>query len=101
MWLGGKGWPGDHLNSNDQWFAYWANGNVPLVALLRAAGALHRLPADLPLDAIIDGYMTYILEHDVVGGWLRHNGSWTEDSSLGEGGFEMVQALLQWSEAQP
>ena len=31
---------------------YWANGNVPLVSLLRTAGALHRLPKDLPLDVV-------------------------------------------------
>ena len=34
---------------------------MPLVSLLRAAGALHRLPPDLPLDVIIDSGMRYVL----------------------------------------
>ena len=100
QWLGGAGWPGDHLSAVDQWFPYWANGNVPLVELLRAAGAIDRLPTDLPLDVIVDGYMRHVLEQDVVGGWIRHNGSWSEAGALGEGGFEIVQALLQWGEAK-
>ena len=101
QWIGGEGWPGDHLDRNDQWFGYWANGNAPLVALLRTAGALHRLPTDLPLDAFVDSYMHYVVDHH-RDGWLWHNGSsWSEDGTLGEGGFEMQQALLQWSEAQP
>eukprot|EP01043_Picozoa_sp_COSAG02_P075655 COSAG02_NODE_15703_length_1147_cov_1.581107_2_plen_124_part_01 len=42
-WLGGRGGGPSYISSNDQWFPYWANGNVPLVSLLRAAGALERL----------------------------------------------------------
>lgn len=37
-----------------------ANGNVPLVSLLRAAGALGRLPKELPLETIIDSAMEYV-----------------------------------------
>lgn len=62
-WLGGRGGGPSFISSNDQWFPYWANGNVPLVSLLRASGALGSLPKDLPLDEIIDASMRYILEH--------------------------------------
>lgn len=61
-WLGGRGGGPSFISSNDQWYPYWTNGNVPLVSLLRAAGALNRLPADLSLDEIIDGGMRHVLE---------------------------------------
>lgn len=60
-WLGGHGGGPGYIASNDQWYPYWANGNVPLLSLLRAAGALGRLPHDLPLDAIINAGMAHVL----------------------------------------
>ena len=60
-WLGGTGGGPGYIASNDQWFPYWANGNVPLVGLLRASGALGRLPDDLPLAQVIDSGMHYVL----------------------------------------
>ena len=43
---------------------------MPLVSLLRAAGALDRLPADLPLDHIVDGAMRYVIDHaEPSSGW--------------------------------
>jgi hypothetical protein len=80
-WLGGRGGGPGYISSNDQWFPYWANGNVPLVSLLRAAGALDRLPPDLPLDRIIDAAMYHVLAtaedragFDVLSGALTAGG---------------------------
>jgi hypothetical protein len=104
-WLGGPGGGPWFISSNDQWFPYWANGNVPLASLLRASGALGRLPAALPLGDIVDGFMRYILDHDTASGWIRwkntsHN-KWSHGNSLDEGGFEMVLSLTQWAEDRP
>jgi hypothetical protein len=102
-WIGGPGGGPWFIASNDQWFPYWANGNVPLASLLRAAGALGRLPEELPLGDVVDEYMQYILDHDTSTGWIRHypNKSWSPSTSLDEGGFEMVQSLTQWAEDRP
>ena len=99
-WLGGPGGGPWFISDNDQWFPYWANGNVPLASLLRASDALDRLPGGLALDEVIDGYMEYVLAHDVKDGWIQHD-KWAPTTSLDEGGFEMVQALTQWSEDRP
>ena len=42
-----------------QWLPYWTNGNVPLVALIRAAGpeAVAKLDGNLNLGDVVDGYM--------------------------------------------
>ena len=56
-----------------QWLPYWTNGNVPLVALIRAAGpaAVARLNQDLDLGGVVDSYMRYILGHtNKTNGWI-------------------------------
>ena len=49
-----------------QWLPYWTNGNVPLVALIRAAGpeAVAKLDGNLNLGDVVDGYMQ-------VGFWIN------------------------------
>ena len=54
---------------------------MPLVSLLRASGALDRLPGDLPLDQIIDDGMNHVLNtaqdrvgYDVSSGALAAGG---------------------------
>lgn len=101
QWLGGPGWAQDHLDESDTWFPYWADGNVPLLKLLNASDALGKLPDDLPLGALVDSYVNYILANDVQSdGFIGHGGIWAPDSALGEGGFQIVQALTQWAEGR-
>ena len=38
-WVGGNG---SYEHGTTQWLPYWTNGNVPLVELIRSAGALER-----------------------------------------------------------
>ena len=52
---------------------YWTNGNVPLVALIRAAGpeAVAKLDTQLDLGNVVDTYMEYILAHtNKTNGWI-------------------------------
>ena len=51
----------------------WTNGNVPLVALIRAAGpdAVKKLDSDLDLGGVVDGYVQSILAHtNKTNGWI-------------------------------
>ncbi len=90
-WLGGRGGGPSYISSNDQWFPYWANGNVPLVSLLRAAGALERL--DLPLDEIIDSSMKYVLDHaEPRAGYNLVAGALASGGDLGEANCTVAEA---------
>ena len=92
-WLGGRGGGPSFISSNDQWFPYWANGNVPLVSLLRASGALGQLPSDLPLDAIIDASMRYVLEHaEPRAGYTVAQGALASGADLGQANCTVAAA---------
>ena len=92
-WLGGKGGGPSWIASNDQWFPYWADGNVPLVSLLRAAGALGRLPADLPLNEIIDEQMRYVIgTAEPRPGYDAHAGALMAGSDLYKANVTVVAA---------
>jgi hypothetical protein len=93
-WLGGRGGGPSWESSNDQYFPYWANGNVPLVSLLRASSALDRLPGNLPLDEIIDASMQYVIDHaEPKAGYKQQRGALA-------GGNDIVQLNLTLAHAE-
>ena len=65
-------WVGGSLSSGtDQWLPYWANGNVPLLMLIRAANATARLDPNARLEQVIDSMVHYVLSHaNRSSGWL-------------------------------
>ena len=56
LWVGGDG---KKQGGTTQWLPYWTNGNVPLIALIRAAGpdAVNKLNSDLVTQSRIFGAM--------------------------------------------
>jgi hypothetical protein len=65
-------WVGGNLSSGtDQWLPYWANGNVPLLMLIRAANATSRLDPGARLEQVIESTVHYVLSHaNRSSGWL-------------------------------
>lgn len=87
-----------------QWLPYWTNGNVPLVALIRAANATAKLNTDLNLADVIDTWMAYVLAHtNKTNGWI---GPYTNEPGDNNGHglwdpLNMIRSLLMHMEAQP
>jgi len=98
LWVGGNG---SKQGGNSQWLPYWTNGQVPLIALIRAAGAVDRLDADLDLAATVDTYMEYVLDHrNTTNGWI---GPYLNEPGDGNGHglwdpLNMVRSLMMWAE---
>ena len=54
-------WIGGNLSSGtDQWLPYWANGNVPLLMLIRAANATNRLDPSARLEQVVESIVNYV-----------------------------------------
>jgi hypothetical protein len=101
IWVGGDG---KASHGHDAWLPYWTNGNVPLVGLLKAAGATGRLDKENDLPGVIDSIVVYVLAHtNKTNGWI---GPYTDEpgDSNGYGLWDplnMLRSLLQYSESNP
>ena len=100
-------WVGGHLGTGtDQWLPYWANGNVPLLMLLRAAGkeAMSRLDPASNFEVVVDGMIDYVLGHtNRTTGWIGPFLNEPGDSN-GHGLWDplnMLRALLMYAEGEP
>jgi len=108
VWVGGTAAP---KGGTDQWLPYWANGNVPLLMLLRAAGpaAVARLDPAAQLGPVVDRMMQYVLGHvnrsksgpgaGWIGPFLNEPGD-TNGHGLWDP-LNMCRALLMYSEGEP
>jgi hypothetical protein len=102
-WVGGDG---IKAGGTTQWLPYWTNGNVPLVALIRAAGpdAINKLNSDLDLAGTIDHWMEYVLAHtNKTNGWIGPYVNEPGDAN-GHGLWDplnMIRSLLMHMEAKP
>ena len=95
-------WVGGNLSSGtDQWLPYWANGNVPLLMLIRAANATSRLDPGARLEQVIESTVHYVLSHaNRSSGWL---GPYLNEPGDAEGHglwdpLNMLRALLMYAE---
>lgn len=99
LWIGGDGKKG---GGTTQWLPYWTNGNVPLVELVRAAGAEDRLHSDLKLADTVDQWMEYILKHtNRSNGWIGPYMNEPGDSN-GHGLWDplnMLRSLFNYAQA--
>jgi hypothetical protein len=103
LWVGGNG---SKQGGTTQWLPYWTNGNVPLVALIRAAGpsAVKKLNTDLNLAGTIDSWMEFVLAHtNKTNGWI---GPYVNEPGDGNGHglwdpLNMIRSLLMHMEAKP
>ena len=92
------------VDGTTQWLPYWSNGNVPLVALLRAAdpSVRARLDPAANLEGVVDSMMAYVLAHaNRTTGWI---GPFTNEPGdvNGHGLWDplnMLRSLLMYSEA--
>lgn len=107
LWWGGDGKSISHAS----WLPYWANGNVPLLALLKAAGpsALGRLDPDAAFEQVVPAILEYILGHthtnrsDPAFGWIGPYDSEPGDDN-GYGLWEplnTLRALFAYAESEP
>jgi hypothetical protein len=102
-WVGGDG---KKAGGTTQWLPYWTNGNVPLVALIRAAGpdAVKQLNSDLQLPAVVDQWMDYVLAHtNKTNGWIGPYVNEPGDNN-GHGLWDplnMLRSLIMHMEANP
>ena len=95
-------WFGGNLSSGtDQWLPYWANGNVPLLMLIRAANATSRLDPGARLEQVIESTVHYVLSHaNRSSGWLGPYLNEPGDAN-GHGLWDplnMLRALLMYAE---
>lgn len=98
VWVGGDG---SVQGGSLQWLPYWTNGQVPLVALIRAANATDRLDAELDLAITVDQYMEYVLDHrNTTTGWIGPE--WNEPGDVNGHGLwdplNMLRSLMMWAE---
>ena len=98
-------WVGGNLSSGtDQWLPYWANGNVPLLMLIRAANATSRLDPGARLEQVIESTVHYVLSHaNRSSGWLGPYLNEPGDAN-GHGLWDplnMLRALLMFAEGEP
>ena len=98
-------WVGGNLSTGtDQWLPYWANGNVPLLMLIRAANATSRLDPGARLEQVIESTVHYVLSHaNRSSGWLGPYLNEPGDAN-GHGLWDplnMLRALLMFSEGEP
>ena len=102
IWVGG----GAHEGGTDQWLPYWANGNVPLLMLLRAAGkeAMARLDPGARFEQVVESMVEYVLEHtNHTTGWIGPFLNEPGDAN-GHGLWDplnMLRALLMYAEGEP
>jgi hypothetical protein len=107
QWVGGK----SGMGGTTQWLPYWSNGNVPLVMLLRAAGAAatSRLDPTAGLGGVVDGMMAYVLAHTNKNksspgfGWIGPFANEPGDIN-GHGLWDplnMLRSLLMYAEGTP
>ena len=95
-------WVGGNLSSGtDQWLPYWANGNVPLLMLIRATNATSRLDPGARLEQVIESTVHYVLSHaNRSSGWLGPYLNEPGDAN-GHGLWDplnMLRALLMYAE---
>ena len=99
-WWGGGG--DAPFGGTIQWLPYWANGNIPLLELIRNAGAESRLDADARLGAVVDAMVDTVLSRrNATTGWLGPYVNEPGDTN-GHGLWDplnMLRALLYYAEA--
>ena len=92
------------VSGTDQWLPYWTNGNVPLLMLLRAANATHRLDPDARLAATVDAIVDYVLAHtNQSDGWVGPLLNEPGDAN-GHGLWDplnMLRSLTMYAEGEP
>eukprot|EP00041_Stephanoeca_diplocostata_P033227 m.1093373 g.1093373 ORF g.1093373 m.1093373 type:complete len:968 (+) comp24297_c0_seq3:111-3014(+) len=99
LWVGGN-----YSTGTLQWLPYWTNGNVPLIELIRAAGATQRLDPGADLENVIEHYVSYILAHrNQTNGWIGPFLNEPGDTN-GHGLWDplnMLRTLLNYGQAHP
>lgn len=99
LWVGG-----DYKTGTLQWLPYWTNGNVPLVELIKAAGAEDKLEPGANLVNVVDGYVKYILAHtNKSSGWIGPFANEPGDIN-GHGLWDplnMLRTLLNYGQSHP
>lgn len=95
VWVGGTD---DKSGAGHERGPYWLNGLVPLVAILNASS---KTPPQVDIAAQVDGWISYILNHQNASGWLGPDDSFGGAGNDYWNAWNVVASLLQYADARP
>lgn len=97
VWIGGKA---DHSGAGHERGPYWLNGVVPLSAHLNATGDSNKTTLKVDLQAQVQKWIYYILDHQLPSGWLGPDDGYGGKGNTYWNGWNIAAALLQYADNQ-